>query len=605
VRGVVAGLLAVLLVVLVGNLAGFEQWLHMVQQQGQSTFESGIPGLADVVHALAGLKAIVFEGVRLQAYNYWDPSRVIPNTINEFPYWSFLFADLHPHMIGIPFTILLLALAYAWLRGPAEGDRGGVVGTLLRWLALAFCLGALAAINTWDLPTYLGLVTLTFWLGRYRRSAGGGPFTTARLALSALAALLFGGLTLAASYLLYLPFFLNYQALDVGLGLVHDKTDLEKFLYIWGLVLFVVVGYLLATLARPQSRMAALRTVSLFLRRWRVAPHLARVYGALVQHTPGNPWEGLWASVIVVGLAAGLWALGYRVPAVLLPLVGLSFLFLLRPELDAGHAFAGVLVFTGVLILLGVEVFFLRDFLGGGDYYRMNTLFKFYIQVWVILGIAAAYLIVYVWERVADRSILGKAWQVGLLLLIAAALVYPVMGTRTRVLDRFASSPAFGTLDGMAYMTTGEFYWPQDNRIVLKYDYEAIRWLQNHVEGTPVLAEAEIGYYREGGMRVASYTGLPMPLGGLHQNEQHWSDQVGQRDGLYRAFWDTTDPAQAWELIRQLDISYIYVGQLERAVYTTPGALIKFDELAAQGRLSVVYQNERTRIYEVTGTNDK
>jgi uncharacterized membrane protein len=409
---------------------------------------------------------------------------------------------------------------------------------------------------------------------------------------------------LAASYLLYLPFFLNYQALDVGLGLVHDKTDLEKFLLIWGLALFVVVSYLLATLVHPQSRIATWRAVSLFLRRWRVAPHLARVYGALVQRTNDSSWEGVWALIVVAGLSVGLWVLDYRVPAALLPMVWLSFLFLLRPEPDAGHAFAGVLVFTGVLILLGVEIFFLRDFLGGGDYYRMNTLFKFYIQVWVILGIAAAYLIVYLWERVSDRDILGKAWQGGMLLLTAAVLVYPVMGTRSRVLDRFASSPAFGTLDGMAYMTTGEFYWPQDNRIVLQYDYEAIRWLQNHVKGTPVLAEAEIGYYREGGMRVASYTGLPMPLGGLHQNEQHWPDQVGQRDELYREFWNTPDPALAWGLIQQLDISYIYVGQLERAVYTSPGALIKFDALVAQGRLTIVYQNERTRIYGVI-TNDK
>jgi YYY domain-containing protein len=603
VRAVAVGLLAVMLVVLVGNLAGFDQWLHMLQEQGQSTFESGLPGLAGAVHTLAGLKNVVFEGAKLPAYNYWDPSRVIPNTINEFPYWSFLFADLHPHMIGIPFTVLLLASAYAWLRGAFEDDRGGVLGTLLRWLSLSFCLGALAAINTWDLPTYLGLVTLAFWLGRYRRSAGRGPLTVARLALSAVAAALFGALTLAASYLLYFPFFLNYQALDVGLGLVHDKTDLEKFFLIWGLVLFVVVSYLLSTLVHPQSRMGMLRAVSLFLRRWRVAPHLAQVYGALVERTTDSYWTGLWSLIVVAILAVGLWALDYRVPAVLLPLVWLSFLFLLRPEPDAGHAFAGLLLFTGVLILLGVEVFFLRDFLGGSDYYRMNTLFKFYIQVWVILGIAAAYLIVYVWERVTSRDALGKVWQAAVMLLVAAALIYPVMGTSSRVRDRFALSPGIGTLDGMAYMTTGEFVWPQDNAIVLDYDYEAIRWLQTHVKGTPVLAEAQIGYYREGGMRVASYTGLPMPLGGLHQNEQHWPDQVGQRDELYREFWNTSDPARAWDLINQLDISYIYIGQLERSVYTMSGSLIKFDALMAQGRLAIAYQNERTRIYEVT--NDK
>jgi hypothetical protein len=169
----------------------------------------------------------------------------------------------------------------------------------------------------------------------------------------------------------------------------------------------------------------------------------------------------------------------------------------------------------------------------------------------------------------------------------------------------------------MAYMTTGTLVWPQDNAIKLEYDYEAIRWLQENVKGTPVLAEAKIGFYREGGMRVSSYTGLPMPLGGLHQNEQRWPDQVGQRDGLYMEFWNTADTQRAWELVQELDISYIYIGQLELTLYNPnltdslmqwgvtyfrPEGYSKFEELAAQGRLAIVYENERTRIYQVSGS---
>ncbi len=610
-RGLAVGALAVLLVVLVGNLAGFDQLMRMLGEHGGSGFQSGVPGLETAVRALAGLKHVLLEGTKLPPYSYWDPSRVIPNTINEFPYWSFLFADLHPHVIGMPFTVLFLSLVYAWLREGEERDRDRVWRTALRWLAFPFCLGALAAINTWDMPTYLGLAAFTFWLVRYRRRARqvaqSEQFNAMRLIIYALEAALLGVLTLAASYLFYLPFFAHYQTLDVGLGLVHDKTELRQFALIWGVTLFVAISYLLVTLVHPRSRQGVLRVVSLLLRRWNVIPHLAAIYGALVRRTGAGYRAGLWSLAIVMGMAVGLWLLGYRVPALLLPVVWLSFLFLLCPEPDAGHAFAGLLLFTGTLILLGVEVFFLRDFLGGSPYYRMNTLFKFYTQVWVMLGIAAAYLVVYLWEREylpgegQRKGVLSRAWSGGLVVLIVAALVYPAMGTPSRLRDRFGRSPDIGTLDGMAYMTTGAFIWPQDNPIILKYDYQAIRWLQANVKGTPVLAEARIGYYREGGMRVASYTGLPMPLGGLHQNEQRWPDQVGQRDGVYTEFWNTPDPARAWDLIRELDISYIYVGQLERATYTMPGSLTKFDILVAQGRLAVVYQNERTRIYQVTG----
>jgi YYY domain-containing protein len=571
-------------------------------------------------------------------------------------------------MIGIPFTVLFLSLAYNWLR-PAPGatskapnlaflnlhyaQRGlklGIVdflrtlswGNVFRWLALPFCLGALATINTWDLPTYLGVITLTFWLARYRRGAReasppAGPGIS-RLVVYTLEAILLGALTLAASYLLYLPFFAHYQPLDVGLGLVHDKTNLGQFVKIWSLPLFILVSYLLVTLVFPASRMGALRVVSLFLRRWNVAPHLSRVFRALVRPAGAGYGAVLWSLVVVVVIAIGLWWLGYKVPGLLLPLVWLSFLFLLRPEPDAGHTFAGLLLFTGLLILLGVEFFFLRDFLGGSPYYRMNTLFKFYIQVWVMLGVAAAYLLVrllsakWMGHRLPpDRMLvalrpaqnwrwtaLSWLWQLVIMLLIIAVLAYPLLGTPSRVRDRFDRSPPVGTLDGMAYMTTGTLVWPQDNPIELKYDYQAIRWLQANVKGTPVLAEARIGYYREGGMRVVSYTGLPMPLGGLHQNEQRWPDQVGKRDGLYMEFWNTTDPVRAWELIQELDISYIYIGQLEQTLYdpNLAGALVqwgipflradgfyKFGELTDQGRLRVVYENERVRIYQVADIN--
>ncbi|MGQ9785533.1 MAG: DUF2298 domain-containing protein [Anaerolineae bacterium] len=648
----IAGLLAVVLVMFIGNLAGFRQLVRYLEDAGGSSFATGLPLVGEAVRTLVGLWRVMFEGVRLPPYSFWDPTRVIPDTINEFPYFSFLFADLHPHLIAMPFAVLALVLIYtllvrcaahndpfvgtlegwgqqSWVkslrRASVNAVRVLLGGSVAVWLALAFCLGALAATNTWDLPTYTGLATLTFGLALYRsrhsRAAlgdrGAKEQGRSQLIHWLIRAAGFGIVTLATGYLLYLPFFLFYQPLDVGLGLVKDKTNLGQFLWIWGFFLFVGFSYLIVTAVRPHSRLWVARLISVWLRHWNVAPHLYRLTSRMTATTGKVTLFRLL--VVVLAITITLWALGYHVIGLLLPALSLALILLLRPELSDGHSFTGLLFFGGLLILLGVEVFYLRDFLGGSSYYRMNTLFKFYIQAWVLLGVAVAALLPGLWKRVAgwQHARWTLAWKTLMIGLLFASLVYPLFGTRTRVLDRFDDPPSIGTLDGMAYMTTGKLHWPHGNVIELKYDYEAIRWLQEQVAGTPVLAEAKIGYYREGGMRVSSYTGLPMPLGGLHQNEQRWPDQIGQRDGLYMEFWNTEDLERAWELIQQLHISYIYLGQLERTLYNPeiassvegwgvsfldPAGYEKFERLHAQGRLELVYENPRTRIYRVIET---
>ncbi|RME48834.1 MAG: hypothetical protein D6791_02385, partial [Chloroflexi bacterium] len=185
--------------------------------------------------------------------------------------------------------------------------------------------------------------------------------------------------------------------------------------------------------------------------------------------------------------------------------------------------------------------------------------------------------------------------------LLLSTLVYPVYGTAARVDDRFPGPrPALGTLDGMAFMRVGEYRWPDDNVVELKYTYDALRWLLDNVHGTPVVAQANIGYYREGGLQVASYTGLPALIG-FHQSEQRYDFQVGPRASKADALFRTSDVRQALDIIHELDVSYIYVGQLERAWYPEAG-IQKFEDMRALGLLEVAYQNPKVTIYRVTAS---
>ena len=122
---------------------------------------------------------------------FWNASRVIPDTINEFPFFTFIYADLHAHMIALPLTLLALAAVVgAGALQCVPRRRVGRIGCasrrpgasrlpeLLPIVLLGFVVGALRATNTWDFPTYAlaGLAGAGRARGHPARSrARGGP----------------------------------------------------------------------------------------------------------------------------------------------------------------------------------------------------------------------------------------------------------------------------------------------------------------------------------------------------------------------------------------------------------------------------------------------
>jgi YYY domain-containing protein len=618
-----SGLLSMTFVALLANLDGMVQIVEGLGQAGGWSFQSRIPGLEGLVRAVPGLVRVALGQARLGQFDYWRSSRVIPQTINEFPYWSYLFADLHPHMIGIPVTIFLLALALNFAlaaRGVASPGEEGAFPRPQSWretlrgawhslagaaresqlwrrenvagaLVLAVTLGAVAVINTWDMPAYMILVLAALLLGL------GGLWRWHRGLLALVLFVLVACLSLA----LYLPFFTHYQALYVGLGLVRAPTDPQQFLTIWAFLLFLAASLLWSKVVWQRPRDVPLRFLGLLLRRGMRLPRLLDHCQSLVRKRGASYVVELLLLGALALLCATLLLYKLWVLALLSPLVVLFGLLVLRRQASVEDNFIALLVFVGLGILLGCEVVYLKDFLQGGEYYRMNTIFKFYTQAWVLLALATGASLPALWNRFSDirRAPVRRAWQALGLLLFLSSTVFLFLGTWQRVNDRFPGPrPALGTLDGSAFMTVGSYTWPdENNRIQLVYDYQAIQWFLQHVRGTPVVAEAPLAYYREFGLKVASYTGLPTLLG-AHQNEQRYDWQVGPRSDQANALYETTDLEEARELISTLNITYIYVGQLERTVYPTEG-LEKFDELCQTGELALAYENPGVKVYEV------
>ena len=525
---------------------------------------------------------------------FWVPDKVpgfadISPHITEFPFFTFLYGDLHAHMMVIPFTLLVIGLGLSLVVGLRSNNH---IWTFVTAAALALALGSLWVINSADYPSYLLLTLALLALALYFRH--GHPFS--RL-------LMFVGLAsgvVAVSILAFLPFHEYNQAFATGLEASKWRTPVDRFLGIHGLFLFVIATFLV------YSARGTLMTVVRSL-----VPSLKRNPGdSPATHTmvPSLIWLrwtlalGLLFTVLLA--IAGYWMV--VVLLVLLMLTGVSAWSILTSR-NEDRAFASVpmvLLALGLAIAIGVD--FVRT---EGDIGRMNTMFKYYLQVWVLLSLASAYMLWQLVERGLFRSRwtwLKRAWLSVVVLLIGSSLIYTALGTRDRIDFRFNPTPA--TLDGTAYMDSAVHValgYEQSPPFLLKWDRDAIRWLQDNVSGSPVILEAHNdtpGWQQYSwSSRIADYTGLPTVLGWPgHQRQQRADYHYAIRDRAtdIREIYDTTDLDRAQELLQKYQVEYIVIGKLERIYYVTDG-LNKFSNLAEQNLLRLVFQNDGVSIFQV------
>jgi len=278
----------------------------------------------------------------------------------------------------------------------------------------------------------------------------------------------------------------------------------------------------------------------------------------------GNPWTWLFLALLIAWVVALLWRrlqagkAGEDIP--MGRIAGSSTLFVL------------LIIATALLLTLSVEFIYLRDTFGT----RMNTVFKFYYQAWILLALASAYGVYYVIEKAKG---LGRSlFLVGVAVLVALGMVYPLAAGFDKA-GGFAPQP---TLDGLAYVR-------QHSPDV----YAAVQWLNENVSGTPVILEVTGGSFTEYG-RVSSRTGLPTVLGwGGHELQWRGNyDEPGRREPDINAIYSSTDVQHILTLLEKYGITYVYVGSLERGKYN-PAALAKFDRF-----MDVAFQQGNVTIYE-------
>ncbi len=561
-RGVsrrVAGASGAFLVGVASNLSTPAKFVLWLLPDGLTSFVAARLGVS-----VDGLAAGPSE------FSYWDASRVMTDEagdfvlfepsnallIDEFPLFSWLNGDMHAHMMSTAFLVLGVAVLFSYYQTPAEEVRR-------RWALLFGALpplaGLVAVVNTWSFPSVGGLALLTVALAPAdprsllpvdvgsTHDDGTLLDESERLGVSLSVAL---GV-LALGLLWSLPFWLG-PASGRDIAFLPDRSSMGELLVVHGVFLSLFVPYLYLRAVDATDRDTA-----------RIA--------ALVSF-----------AVVSLAAAVDLSALGLFVPIILAGWVlrrGPVHLERFRASParsdggasladgewtdaadSAGVGFEAVLVLAGAGLVTIVEFAFVAENVG-----RMNTVFKTYMQVWVLWavagGVALAYLVDY-WPARAPSNWKPALARTFVALLLVSSSLYAGLALSSHFANPGEVAGSDGpTLDGRAWLNASH---PQEG--------QAIRWLDDTVEGQPAIVTAAPGGYRwnpsegDGASAPASLTGVPTVLGWHHESQYRGESVYRERLGNVTTIY-TGERDEQVALLRHHEVRYVYVGPAERNRY--------------------------------------
>jgi len=598
------GLLAALMVGVTTNIQGMLEWLHAqgvnVSWLAQIAQVRGFPESAPVTNKW-------YMG--LGDWWWWRSSRVLADfglngghqeVIAEYPAFSYILGDNHPHVLAMPFVILGIGLILAWYMGTkgvaaetiGRGWRDLLPGRWLHFGVLTIVLGSLLATNTWDFPPYLLLFGLAFFTAASDR----------RLPR----ALVAGALLAAGAVALYLPYFLTAQSQADGFNVnFFNPTRLPQFLWVFGVLLLgVLVLFMIAWRDAPPRTMTVVGLFALSLGApllflggawWFTSISETRM-AALMAWMPLPEGATEYLPLILERWRAGIWTLALI--ALLLAVVGA--LWWRRAEdapqsEDEGSSeeesapeerslrrepITFALLMTGVALLLvfAPEFIFLDDNFG----WRMNTIFKFYYQAWLLFGIAGAVGIAHAFAGMR-RSPVAAVVATPAVALTLFGCIFLIAGGYSRA-NGFAATPTF---DASAWIAD---YSPGQRNAAL--------WLRQNAPADAVIAEAIGSSYQSEQNIVSTLSGRPTLIG-WEGHERQWrgnqayGEMAAGRTEALEEIYRYGMPDEVFATLDRFGIDYVLVGPTERNKY----ALSSLEIARLDAMLERVFEERDVLIY--------
>ncbi len=457
--------------------------------------------------------------------DWWALSRVIPDSVavTEFPAWSLLFSDVHPHVMGIAVLLTIGTLCIAWHSALVDGrHRHAVVLGVL----LGVGIGLTRMTNTWDFPLSGGLAVATITLALVSR------VSWRRVILPAV------GLGFVV-LIVWSPYVRRGQVFDSGFEPAALRTPPSSWLRQFGL--FATISSLMFV-----THLAVALRTSRIVWRWITTAHVTVVVLSLaalgyLAARPGFEVFEITASLTI----ACAWVAWQR----------------WRHGPPAGVARFGPLgpfaLGIGWAIQAGVEMLTVRN--DGG---RMNTVFKFWYESWIVLAVGGAVVVA---EQLRSRdATLRSTSRIVIGSALAMGLGFWWLAVPVRTDDRISAAGL--SLDGQAYLSDEFVFGGGENRFVPADDVALADWLRANVRGIQVVAEAPGNDYQWTG-RISWLTGLPTPIGwGYHETQQRrpYGASIETRKADMTALFTTTDPGVMATVLSRYTVAYVVFGTQEQ-----------------------------------------
>ncbi len=485
----------------------------------------------------AAPKAVTF--VPEQYWWWWPTTRVVPGVISEYPGFSLVLGDPHPHLLALPLGLTALALVLqAFEGGTPLGWRRWVVRPEQLVLTSAV-FAALVATNAWDVITYGALLGAAAWWSAAR---AGWPvllagFIAARWVMA----------PAALALLIAWPFLNSLDPQPLGVAPVAGEySDPGRWLLFWGPLLIVAVLGVVGTGLgwRPGRRhlTGAWIASALLVTAW--------VAWLPFEGEAGEVLDRSWGWITLAGLVAGAGWVGALLAS--------------EPPGRRGQGGALFLVAAALVVLLLTELVHIDDAFPG----RLNTAFKFWFHAWALLAVGGAALVALASERLIEVArgnlrqrggvgvwrVRGRAWTIAggaALALTGLTMLTPPMAAVARA--REGQPPGLSAIGYLGRRDPGF--------------QNAVRWGRAELDpDVHVVAEAVTESY-DLGARFSAFTGVPTVLG-WPGHERQWHDAIRESsrrravDAIYGPNRDLAlDAIYAW------GVTHVVVGEREREEY--------------------------------------